>query len=49
MMEMAKITGGKYYGLRADKPMAEIVIEDVVSQMPAIPERVMEPIGFVLE
>jgi Mg-chelatase subunit ChlI/Mg-chelatase subunit ChlD len=49
MMEIAKITGGKYYGLRADKPMAEIVIEDVVSQMPAIPERVMEPIGFILE
>jgi Mg-chelatase subunit ChlD/MoxR-like ATPase len=49
MMEIAKITGGKYYGLRADKPMAEIVIEDVVSQMPVIPERVMEPIGFVIE
>jgi len=49
MMEIAKITGGKYYGLRADKPVAEIVIEDVVSQMLTIPERAMEPIGIVLE
>jgi len=49
MMELARITNGKYYGLRADKPVAEIVIEDVVSQMLTIPEKVMEPIGFYIE
>ncbi|MEM2451566.1 MAG: ATP-binding protein [Candidatus Methanomethylicia archaeon] len=49
MMELAKITRGKYYGLRADKPIAEIVIEDVVSQMLIIPEKAMEPIGFYME
>ncbi|MEM2137365.1 MAG: VWA domain-containing protein, partial [Candidatus Methanomethylicia archaeon] len=49
MMELAKVTRGKYYGLRVDRPIAEIVIEDVVSQMLTIPEKVMEPVGFFIE
>lgn len=49
MMEIARITRGKYYGLRADRPVAEIVIEDVVSQMLTIPEQLAQPMGLYLE
>ncbi|HDO20514.1 MAG TPA: VWA domain-containing protein [Candidatus Bathyarchaeota archaeon] len=47
LMEIANITGGKYYGLRPDQPLGEIVIQDIISEMVEIPVKEVEMLGVL--
>ena len=42
LMEVAKITGGKYYGLRIDVPGETIVIPEVISELREAPKSIDE-------
>ncbi len=47
LMEIARITGGKYYGLRTDIPGETIIIPEVISEIAEAPARLEEIFGPV--